>query len=364
MNDEFLTWLTVTKDYLSGHVVFFIIGLAVFALLFFLRVKLSGWISKGAYKALKTWPIMASGVQTSIKDPLRVWFPFLGLYLFLLIINPYGQLATLAYFGSKLIRIANIVLVTWICVNLTPFITSVLVKNSEANNRTNAVAIKFTANVLKVVFFALSFVVIISELGYNINGIITGLGIGGLTLSLAAQNTASNFFAGFEIVSDRPFELGDYIKTPSCEGVIEDMTMRSTRIRTEGDVLVIVPNSTLMQEAVVNYSKMGKRLVSDSVGLAYDTDNETVKKCIDQIEDMLYAHPDVQKERIVVNFDKLSKDSLDINFMYFTSTTDWDDAQKVKEDVNFKIRDIIEQSGAKFAHPTTHVYLEQTDTQV
>lgn len=359
MNLQLSEKLLSYKDYFLDNFYLVIIGLAVWALLFALRGKISRFVGKFLYKTASPWPVMAAGLQTSVKNPLRAYLPWLGFCLFLTVINPVGALPAVTAFTAKLIRIVHIVVIAWITMNLTPFITSMLIKNSETtSNQTSAVAIKFTANVLKLIIVSLAVVVGISELGYNINGIITGLGIGGLTLSLAAQKTASNLFSGFEIVADKPFDVGDYIKTPSCEGTVEDMTMRSTRIRTMGDMLIVVPNSTLMNESIINYSKMGKRMVNDTIGLTYSTPNSVIKKSISDIQSMLYAHPQIDNERILVTFHSFEDSCLQIECLYFTTTTDRDEYMRVKEDINYKIRDILEENGAGFAFPSTSVYME------
>ena len=345
------SWLS----FCSEHIIAIILGFLLFLACLLLRNKVAGSLGKLAGKLLKKWPTYSAAVQHALKEPFAAYLPFLGAYLGCLIVQPGTGIMT---FVSKVIRIAGIILVTWVLMNLTPVFSSATIKINEQNRRSSAMAIKFVSNVLKVIIVALGVAVVISELGYNINGIITGLGIGGLTLSLAAQNTASNLLAGFEIVADKPFDVGDYIETASAEGTVEDMTMRSTRIRTITDTLVVVPNSILMNEAVTNHSRMGRRYENTTIGLTYDTSNQVMEAIIKDIQDMLYHHEDVDNQRIVVCFKEFNDSSLDINIIYFTTTTDRDEFFKIREDVNFKIREIVERNGADFAFPSTSVYLE------
>lgn len=335
--------------------VLILIGLFIFLLFSFLRKKIAAWLSELVHRLLHKWPRVAEDIAESVVKPIQAWLPFFGLYLAFLLIQPGDSFMS---FMAKVIRIANIILVTWILMNLTPLLSSLFIKYNEENPNSSTMAIKFMANVLKVIIIFLAVAVTISELGYNVNGIITGLGIGGLTLSLAAQNTASNLFAGMEIVADKPFDVGDYIKCSSAEGFVEDMTMRSTRIRTISDMQVIVPNSQLMNESVTNYSRMGRRYENITLGLTYDTPNEVMKQVIKEIQDMLYVHEEVDNTRIVVCFSGFSDSSLDINIIYFTTTTDQDKFFQVREDVNFQIRSIVEKNGASFAFPSTSVYVE------
>ncbi|MBQ8469582.1 MAG: mechanosensitive ion channel family protein, partial [Clostridia bacterium] len=187
-----------------------------------------------------------------------------------------------------------------------------------------------------------------------------GLGLSGLTLSLAAQNTASNLFSGFEIVSDKPFDVGDYIATASGEGFVEDITMRSTRIRTRDDLLVTVPNSVLMKEAITNYSRMelGKA-VRFTIGLTYDTSTEQLQKVCGDLRAFLEADEDVDNSIISVTFKEFGEFSQDIEILYFTKTTDKYENLKVRERINYEVRRIVEEAGAAFAFPTTTVHVEQ-----
>lgn len=361
MTEEVTLFITNMTTYVTKYIYFIALGLVLWILCFVFRKKVAKSVAALVKKVTSPWPAASEDLSRAVETPLQVYLPFLGFYLFLVVMDPSHSLTTVGQFATKLIRITNIVLVTWIAMNLAPYLTSLVIKTSEEHHQTSAVAIKFTANVLKVIIVCLSVVIIISELGYNINGIITGLGIGGLTISLAAKNAASNLFSGFEIVSDRPFEIGDYIETPSCKGTVEDMSMRSTRIRTTGDLLIVIPNATLMAEPITNYSQMGKRLVNESIGLTYDTSNETIRTIVKEIEEMLRAHKAVDNERIAVSFSSFGDSSLNIEYLYFTIFTDKDEHMKIKEDVNLKIREIVEKNGAEFAFPSTTVYVDKTD---
>lgn len=345
-------------NYVSNNYIQMILGAIVIILFLLFRKWLSKNISNIFTKIFKNNLVIGAGIRTSVQGPLKSFFLIFGFYLGFLIM---GFPAPVVDFINKIFRISNIVLITWALVNFTPFITSTVIKMEETNKRANAVAIKFIANVLKVIIIALAVVVIISELGYNITGLITGLGLGGLTFSLAAQSTASNLFAGFSIVADKPFDVGDYIITPSVEGTVEDITMRSTRVRTVADTVIVMPNSKLVDEPITNCTRMNKRYVDTTIGLTYDADAATLRNVIEDIKTMLEEHREVQQDRILVAFKGFGDSSQDIRVLYFTKTTALDPSLKVQEDVNFKIKDIVEKNGASFAFPSVSVYNEKTD---
>ena len=345
-------------NYVSNNYIQMILGVVVIILFLIFRKWLSKNISNIFTKIFKNNLVIGAGIRTSVQGPLKSFFFIFGFYLGFLIM---GFPAPVVDFINKVFRISNIVLITWALVNFTPFITSTVIKMEETNKRANAVAIKFIANVLKVIIIALAVVVIISELGYNITGLITGLGLGGLTFSLAAQSTASNLFAGFSIVADKPFDVGDYIVTPSLEGTVEDITMRSTRVRTVADTVVVIPNSKLVDEPITNATRMNKRYVDMTIGLTYDADAATLRNVIEDIKTMLEAHREVQQDRILVAFKGFGDSSQDIRILYFTKTTALDPSLRVQEDINFKIKDIVEKNGASFAFPSVSIYEEKTD---
>ena len=345
-------------NYVSNNYIQMILGVVVIILFLIFRKWLSKNISNIFTKIFKNNLVIGAGIRTSVQGPLKSFFFIFGFYLGFLIM---GFPAPVVDFINKVFRISNIVLITWALVNFTPFITSTVIKMEETNKRANAVAIKFIANVLKVIIIALAVVVIISELGYNITGLITGLGLGGLTFSLAAQSTASNLFAGFSIVADKPFDVGDYIVTPSLEGTVEDITMRSTRVRTVADTVVVIPNSKLVDEPITNATRMNKRYVDMTIGLTYDADAATLRNVIEDIKSMLEAHLEIQQDRILVAFKGFGDSSQDIRILYFTKTTALDPSLRVQEDINFKIKDIVEKNGASFAFPSVSIYEEKTD---
>ena len=198
--------------------------------------------------------------------------------------------------------------------------------------------------------------VIAEEWGYNVSGFIAGLGLGGAT-SLAAKDI-SNIFGGVVIIMDKPFSIGERISSPSVDGVVEDISFRSTKVRTLTDALVTVPNSTLANEPVTNWARMEKRRVSFSLGIKNDTPAEKLKICLEKIRAMLEDHPAVHKDTIFAVFDQFNEGRLEIFIYFFTITPNWGEFLKIKEDVNFKIMAVLEEEGVSLAFPGRSVYLQ------
>ncbi|MFP3359363.1 mechanosensitive ion channel family protein, partial [Planococcus sp. SIMBA_143] len=129
--------------------------------------------------------------------------------------------------------------------------------NHKYNVKIDHILIPFFSKALRLIIVAIGISVIAQEFEYDINGFVAGLGIGGLAFALAAKDALANLFGGIIIITEKPFTIGDWIKTPSVEGTIEDISFRSTKVRTFAQALVTVPNATLSNEAITNWSKMG-----------------------------------------------------------------------------------------------------------
>ena len=227
------------------------------------------------------------------------------------------------------------------------------------DDKINTTAVKFISNILKIIVIMFAVVMIISELGYNINGLITGIGVGGLAVSLAAQDAISNLIAGFVIVLEKPFIDGEFINTKDIEGTVVEVTMRSTKIRTLDDSLVTIPNKSLTDGAIINISRMDKRLIDIEFGLIYSTPNELLLKCQTDIKEYLMNNELIINYPIRVEFDKLDDSSLNLNVFCYTTITDIHKFKTVLNDVNFSIKKIIEDNGAEFAFPSSSIYIEK-----
>ena len=222
----------------------------------------------------------------------------------------------------------------------------------------------FISKTLRLILIALAVTIIAEKWGYNIQGFIAGLGLGGLAFALAAKDAAANIIAGMSIILDKPFTIGDWVNSDSLEGSIENISFRTTKIRTIDEALIIVPNSKLTNEPLTNFSRRGKRRVSFSLELNYITSRQELETFVSRVRSMLENHPQVNKEGILVRFDKVSTASLDILVCYFADTPDFDEYFRVKEDINFEIVDILHQENISMAFPRTNVYLDDLPNKV
>lgn len=345
------------KDYLtSTQFIHIAIGLAVFFILFILRNKISkailSTISKIIFKRDKK-ELKRSLFINSLLKPLAYFISLSALFIAL-------KLNINSLVIIKTFKILAILIVCWGIVNyLSENLILFIHFNDDSNDGMNLTAIRFISNILKIVIIAVAIVMIISDLGYNINGLLTGLGVGGLAISLAAQDAVSNLISGFIIIIEKPFVVGDMIQTSFIQGTVEDITMRSTKIRTLDDSLVTTPNSSLTKESIINISKMNKRRILFDIGLEYSTSNDLIKKCENDIRDYLTSNDDILNEPIRVSFSKLDDSSLNLEIMCYTKTSNLDEFTQVLSRVNYEVKKIIEDNKASFAFPSTSVYIEK-----
>ncbi len=329
-----------------------VVGMAVLPIVLIFRRKLVHLVLfiikkiTGRFRA-------ASAITDSFERPavflMTVLAVYLGIVAFVYAAGLRLEAGGFLVFLTKFLKICVICAVTWGLMNAAPPIVEAIQGGEKDVDKTLVV---FFSKIVRVVLVIIAAVIVIAEIGYNISGLITGLGIGGLTVALAAKDSASNLFGGLVIIADKPFAVDDWIETPDLEGVVTDITLRSTRIRTFKDAEVIVPNSTLANAQIINWSRMKKRRVSFHLGVTYGTPTEKLKKATEGIRSLLQNHPDVDPDVIVVTFDEFGAYSLNLQIYFFSTKTSWGDYMKVKEDINLQILGYLESIGVEIAFPT------------
>lgn len=208
----------------------------------------------------------------------------------------------------------------------------------------------------KFVVVVLVIVTIVQNWGYSASGLLAGLGIGGLALAFAAQDTVANIFGSFVIYTDRPYRVGDWIKIGSVEGTVEEIGIRSTRVRKFDKTLVFLPNKDVANESIQNFSEMPIRRIKVYVGLSYDASTAQIKEVIQRTRQMLRDHPAISQKFWMVNFTEMSASTLDMLVYCFTTTTVWKEYMDNRQDVLLKIIDICNDVGVEIAFPSRTIY--------
>lgn len=333
------------------------IAISIFIVFLLFRKLFTRYIFKMVVATLRRTPTeVFTNVLLSFEKPLRTFWVVIGTYLALVYL-PFP--ITTIEFVEHLYRSIIIILIGWGLYNYTTAHSLAFIRFArKIDIDEDSMLVPFLSKVLRFAVIALIIVVVASEWGYDISAFVAGLGLGGLAFALAAQDTIGNFFGGIIIITEKPFSKGDWIETPSVEGVVEDITFRSTQIRTFSDSIVTVPNSTLSNEPITNWSQMQKRRISFSLGVAYSTPSKKLEACARKIESLLRSHEEVDQNLIMVRFDKFNDSSLDIFIYFFTKTTAWTEWFRVKEGINLAILNILEEEGVAVAFPSRSIYLE------
>ncbi|MBW7996117.1 MAG: mechanosensitive ion channel family protein [Candidatus Glassbacteria bacterium] len=210
-------------------------------------------------------------------------------------------------------------------------------------------------------------IMIIQNLGYSVTSLVAGLGIGGLAIALAAQDTVANLLGTVVMFTDKPFKIGDWVKFNEVNGFVEAFGFRSVKVRTWSNTLLYVPNKMVTSEIIENCTSMRKRRVKMTVGVQYDSPPKAVSELVRRIEELLKNDEGVNQEYMLVKFTDFGPSSLDIFIYYFTSSTVWAEYLEVRQRINLAIMELVEELGLSFAFPSRTLYfgnrLELSDSR-
>ena len=289
--------------------------------------------------------------------PLKSFFVVLGIYIgFMVLKLPADVFAVI----TKIFKICVILLATKGFSNLFDSNSESFAKLREKLNFDgNDTTINFFSKVAKALIYIIAGFILITELGYNLGGLATGLGISSVVIALAAQDIAKSFLAGISIISDRPFEIGDYITVGDLSGTVEDITFRTTRIRNADNQVIVLPNSVLTDNNIINSSKRESRRFFTVLTLELDTPLEKVTQLTENIKLALTTHPQVINETVKVFFETISADGIDLSIDLKTSALEYVDYLRFKEEINYTLLDMVNQAKIGLAYPSQSIYLKK-----
>ncbi len=209
----------------------------------------------------------------------------------------------------------------------------------------------YSTLLIKVLIIVFAAVAVFSVWGVNVSGILTGLGIGGLAISLAAQDTLSNLIGGVTIMADHPFEIGDFVRIGTNEGTIEEIGFRSTKMRTLDGFLVVIPNSLVVNDSLVNITRMNKRRVRIELMIRRDTPAGTVKQFVDRLGSLVRSRERAMAEGILVALHGVSGTAQVILVQYYIENTDYGVFTQEQEQLLHEINLLQEECGIRPVDP-------------
>ncbi len=343
-------------DYFKNIDINIIIEFLIAILIFLLFTLFNGALS---YLIVRIFKIKDKNKikQNSFYKILKVFFPILGAYLALLFLNLPQDVMNVA---SKVFRILMILFVSIAIANsITPNLSLFKQLNSKLGSKKDAKTSNLIIKTFKCIIYIIAAFIIVSEIGYDLNGLLTGLGLGGVIIALAAQDTAKNIFGGFVILWDKPFLVGDWIETTNFEGIVEDITFRSTRIRTFENSIIAIPNSNISNESLINWSKMKKRRYKENFEIELSTSLKKLSDVQSKIIDMLQKHSRVLNDTLIVKFDKVTENGYNLLINVYTDAITYEDYLNTKENINFNVINILNKENVSLAYPSQTIYVKK-----
>ncbi|MEA2049104.1 MAG: mechanosensitive ion channel family protein, partial [Campylobacterota bacterium] len=218
----------------------------------------------------------------------------------------------------------------------------------------------FILKIVKVLIAGIGLGAMLQVWGINVTALVASLGLGGLAFALAAKDTASNMFGSFALLADKSIRIGEWIKVGGVEGTVEDIGMRTTKIRSFQKSLITVPNQIVSNSPIENFSRRGIRRIKMRIGLTYSTRADQIENIVKEIKTMLQAHEGIsKKDTLLVNFESFGDSALNIFIYTFTSTSNWERYLNIRENIHINIMKIVEENHSSFAFPSQSIYLEQ-----
>lgn len=315
---------------------------------------------------------LAARTKTQLDDvllsaaerPASMLILIIGLMLTVHLLQPPANIFPLVTLIDQVARIMAIIIGIWFLWRLIAGLTSYFTARAEeTDSPLDNQLVPFIAKTLKIFLIMTAVLVVAQNMGYSISGLLASLGIGGIAVAMAAKDTISNIFGSIMILIDRPFTIGDWIKTSEFEGVVEEIGFRSTRIRTFERTLVNVPNSSLANMVIDNIDARSERRIKMRIGLTYNTSAQQMQAAIDGIERILRNHPGVDQGYKLVKFDEFENSSLSIFLYYFSASKVWEEYLQVRQEVNLQIMALLEEMNLSFAFPTRTLHIATAPEQ-
>jgi MscS family membrane protein len=288
-----------------------------------------------------------------LKGPIRVLALSLGFYIASLL--SYSLLSSL--FFSRVSETIAIIGITWLCLYFVDPVIDRMTKRRKMPKSSGKIALARLLNkTIKAIIIIIGATFIFYMANLNLTAVITGLGVGGIAIAFAAQKTLENLFGGVMIISDQPIRVGDFCRAGEFQGIVEDIGLRSTKLRTLNRTVVSVPNGQLAMMSLENFTVRDKILFRHKFQLRYETSADQLRFVIAGIRRMLYEHPKVETVTARVRFIGFRDSAVELEVFAYVLETEYECFLAVQEDLLLRSMDIVEKSGTTFAFPSQTTY--------
>ena len=295
--------------------------------------------------------------------PLKLFLNLVGIYSAVMFLKEPFQISEgIITVVDKVFRISVIIIaakgITQAISVQSKIVKKIQNKINPEKSKDNS-SLEFLIKIVKVIIYTIAVFLVIQELGFDLGGLIAGLGLGGVILTLAAQDTAKNLFGGVVIFIDKPFKVGDYIEAGTYSGTVEDITFRSTAIRTVDDSLLHIPNSEMSSVAITNWSELNRRRYKTNLTITLDTPLEKVEAVKQEIKNMLSEQEEIFADTITVNFQNILNSGIEVVVIAYSNIVDYGEFIKLKERLNYQIMQILKNSHVELAYNTQTIYVKK-----
>jgi MscS family membrane protein len=290
--------------------------------------------------------IASPGATLVVAGVLRLTYPQLGL--------PIGASLAMA-FAVRTIVVLSFVWVGYRLVDV--FGQWLAAKASQTDSKLDDQLVPLLRKSLKVVVVILGTLMVLQNLDVDVGSLLAGLGIGGLAFALAAKDTIANFFGSVMIFVDKPFQIGDWVAVDGCEGIVEEVGFRTTRIRAFDNSLIAIPNMKFTEQKIVNFGARKYRRHFTTLNLTYDTTPEQMQAFVEGVRGIVLAHPKTRKDAFEIHMSGFGAHSLDVMLYYFFEVSTWSAELEGKHEVMVSIMRLAKELGVSFAFPTRTLHI-------
>jgi MscS family membrane protein len=258
------------------------------------------------------------------------------------------------------VRVLMIVAFTWLVFRFVDIGTLVTRQRLLRRGQEGLVPVlQPSQRIVKAIVFAFGALAVLANLGVNVTAAMAGLGVGGIAIALAAQKTIENLFGGMTLFADQPVRVGDFFRFGDQVGTVEEIGLRSTRVRTLDRTVLTVPNAEFSNLHLENFVTRDRMRLHTILGMRYETSSEQLRYLLARLRELLLEHPRITEDPARVRFVGFGAYSLDLEIFAYVNTSDWNDFLEVREDLFLRIIDIVEEAGTGFAFPSSTMYVGQ-----
>ena len=306
-----------------------------------------------ARKSLDTVNVYDDALIEAARRPLVYSIWILGISFAADAVGGAAQAEIFSHVGK--LRDAGVIsMLVWFSTRFTKLVEEGLNQTAIAEEKVDKTTLSMIGKLVRATILIAGFLLVMQAFGISVTGVLAMGGVGGLAVGFAARDLLANLFGTIMIFIDKPFKVGDWVRSPDreIEGTVEEINWRATIIRTFDKRPLYVPNSLFANMAVETPSRQTNRRIYETIGLRYD-DLDSLEGVLSDVRDMLSNHGEIDQSQIImVNFLNFGASSLDFFVYCFTKTTDWATYHQVKEAVLFEIAEIIRNNKAEIAFPT------------